>query len=52
MRFLPEPAARLPGPRDPAVTLEEVDRAIRRLHPEDDHRGEPRDRTLRAQAGR
>ena len=33
MRFLPERAARLPDPRDPAVTLADVERAIRRLHP-------------------
>jgi rhodanese-related sulfurtransferase len=33
MRFLPERVARLPDPRDPAVTLADVERAIRRLHP-------------------
>lgn len=33
MRFLPERAAGLPDPRDPAVTLADIERAIRRLHP-------------------
>lgn len=34
MRFLPErPRATLPDPRDPAVTLADVERAIRALHP-------------------